>query len=193
MRRNQRCHYVAAARVRTDRCVVGVSLSAADGERNSYNAASSRAVWRSIRRKRFSMIVYELFCTHQHRFEAWFASMEDYEKQRTGGLLSCPICGDPGVEKLPSARIGGFATPEKQPAVADTPASTPSGLVQLIETIIANTDDVGQQFAEEARRIHYQEAPQRAIRGIATVHETRELLEEGIAVLPLPLRREDLN
>ncbi|HLU76568.1 MAG TPA: DUF1178 family protein [Burkholderiales bacterium] len=141
------------------------------------------------------MIVYELVCPHQHRFEGWFGSIADFENQRTGGLLSCPVCGDPGVEKLPSARIGGFAAEEAKEgtAVPSAAVSAQDTLAQLLETIMANTDDVGRQFPEEARRIHYEEAPRRAIRGIATVEETRELLDEGIDVLPLPRRREDLN
>lgn len=106
------------------------------------------------------------------------------------------MCGDANVEKLPSARIGGFAAAEKPQANEQPVASAqaaPSGLAQFIDAIIANTDDVGRRFVEEARRMHYDEAPKRAIRGLATADETRELLDEGIAVLPLPLRREDLN
>lgn len=143
-----------------------------------------------------TMIVYELVCAQQHRFEGWFASTADFDRQRADAMLSCPVCGDVNVEKLPSARIGGFAAAEKPQANEQPVASAqaaPSGLAQFIDAIIANTDDVGRRFVEEARRMHYDEAPKRAIRGLATADETRELLDEGIAVLPLPLRREDLN
>ena len=141
------------------------------------------------------MIVFELVCTHQHRFEGWFASAEDFDRQCQKGLLSCPVCADPKIEKLPSARIGGFATmtPANNEPAASKPDARPR-LSELRDAIIAHTEDVGQRFAEEARRMHYDETPKRAIRGVATTTETQELIEEGIDVLPLPiLRREDLN
>ncbi|HEY8507560.1 MAG: DUF1178 family protein [Burkholderiales bacterium] len=142
------------------------------------------------------MIVYELVCTQQHRFEGWFASAEDFERQRKCGMLSCPVCADPDIAKLPSARIGGFAQPEpsEQQQAAPSALEFHKQVAQLLEAIIANTDDVGRRFAEEARRIHYEEAPRRPIRGVATLSETRELIEEGIAVLPLPIPpREEMN
>jgi hypothetical protein len=136
------------------------------------------------------MIVFELVCTHEHRFEGWFASTEDFDRQCQRGLLSCPVCADPKIEKLPSARIGGFAA-------ATSAADMPNARMRLSElrnAIIAHTEDVGPRFTEEARRMHYDETPKRAIRGVATTTETQELIEEGIDVFPLPIsRREDLN
>ena len=141
------------------------------------------------------MIVFELVCTHEHRFEGWFASAEDFDRQCRKGLLSCPVCADPKIEKLPSARIGGFAA--ATPAATESAASMPNARMRLSElrnAIIAHTEDVGQRFTEEARRMHYDETPKRAIRGVATTTETQELIEEGIDVFPLPIsRREDLN
>ena len=139
------------------------------------------------------MIVYELFCTEQHRFEGWFASADDYERQRGDALLTCPVCGDAGIEKLPAAKIGGFA--EEAPKRAESRTQVAPPLAAVLQKIMAQTEDVGRQFPEEARRIHYEEAPKRAIRGVATAEETAALLEEGIDVLPLPgvRRSEDLN
>lgn len=145
------------------------------------------------------MIVFDLVCAHEHRFEGWFASADDFEQQRKDGLLSCPVCADGVIEKLPSARIGGFAEPApaagavSKPATGDV-AERSMNLARLLEVVLTHTEDVGEQFAEEARRMHYAEAPERAIRGVATRDETEALLDEGIPVLPLPLpRREDLN
>jgi hypothetical protein len=135
------------------------------------------------------MIVFELVCPDRHRFEGWFASAGDFESQKSQGLLSCPICSDSSIEKLLTAKIG---KPESEPGKANAlpagpEAIQPRNLNELIEYVLLNTENVGKEFPSEARRIHYKEIPQRSIRGLATGEETRELLEEGIAVLPLPI------
>ncbi|MCC6472306.1 MAG: DUF1178 family protein [Burkholderiales bacterium] len=150
------------------------------------------------------MIVFELVCPKHHRFEGWFASAEDFGSQKRSGLLCCPTCGATQIEKLPMARIGrqeaGPAAPapaSERPAENPGPrpaavAFTPEKLNRLIDYLLANTDNVGPDFAAEARRIHNEEAPRRDIRGTASKEETEQLLEEGIPVLPLPIpRRED--
>jgi len=135
------------------------------------------------------MIVFELVCPDRHRFEGWFASAGDFESQKAHGLLSCPVCSDSSIEKLLTAKIG---KPEAQLKENNTPpavsqAIQPRNLNELIEYVLLNTENVGKEFPSEARRIHYKEIPQRGIRGLATGEETQELLEEGIAVLPLPI------
>jgi hypothetical protein len=136
------------------------------------------------------MIVFELICTDRHRFEGWFASADDFESQKAHGLLSCPVCSDSGIEKLLTAKIG---KPDAEPAaertVAAVPARTdkPHPLNELIDYVLLNTENVGEDFPAEARRIHCKQVPPRSIRGVATVKETRDLLEEGIAVMPLPV------
>ena len=138
------------------------------------------------------MIVFELICGERHRFEGWFASAEDFERQKASGLLSCPACGDSGIEKLLTAKIGRTepaAPEESKPAAAP---QLPGKLREMIDAILLNTEDVGREFPAEARRIHRKEAPERSIRGVATGEETSDLLEEGIAVMPLPIPpRED--
>jgi hypothetical protein len=140
------------------------------------------------------MIVFELICAEEHRFEGWFASAEEYAQQEAGGLLSCPICASAGVRKLPSARV---STPVAAESKALGPASSPQRsaggamkevtLASFIENIVANTEDVGREFPEEARKIHYEEAPRRPIRGLATREEARDLADEGIPVVSLPM------
>ena len=145
------------------------------------------------------MIVFELICSGQHRFEGWFASPEDFTTQHGRGLLACPVCSDKSIEKLLTAKIGHAkpevhlpAAPEQTQAV---PMATGRGLQaklhEFIDHVLKNTEDVGSAFAEEARKIHYEEAPSRDIRGTATVAETEELLDEGISVMPLPIPRRD--
>jgi hypothetical protein len=140
------------------------------------------------------VIVYELICGDRHRFEGWFASAEDFEGQKSRGLLSCPICSGSNVEKLLTAKIGRSDTDAssadaQRPPV---PSARPGSLHELIDAILLNTENVGRNFPAEARRIHRKEARQRGIRGVATGQETRDLLEEGIAVMALPIPpRED--
>jgi len=130
------------------------------------------------------MKVYNLTCEHDHRFEGWFSSEEDFKSQSEARQISCPVCESDAIRKLPSApRLN--LSPAQEPK-ADT-AVVQKQLLELVRKIVANTDDVGERFAEEARRMHYNEAPERAIRGVASVQEFEALAEEGIDVLPLPL------
>ena len=149
------------------------------------------------------MKVLNLQCAHQHGFEGWFASEDDYQSQLARALVECPVCGDKGIVKLPSApRLNlGASTPAVRTdgAVQDVPTistgASPSSEAQHMQAalwkmarhIMANTEDVGERFAEESRKIHYGEAEERGIRGQASRAETEALLEEGIAVMPLPM------
>ena len=136
------------------------------------------------------MIVFELICPDRHRFEGWFASAGDFESQKAHGLLSCPVCSDSSIEKLLTAKIGrpeAEPPPQQNAPPAHPEAVQPRNLNELIEYVLLNTDNVGREFPSEARRIHYKEIPQRDIRGLATGEEARELLDEGIAVMPLPI------
>ena len=133
------------------------------------------------------MIVYDLICAHQHRFEGWFSSAEDYASQRDGKAIRCPICDDVAVERRPSANVvvSRDAAPgeaRKEVAVAGGDAEA----LKVLRRLIAQTENVGRAFPEEARKIHYDEAPKRGIRGQATHDEAEELREEGIDFLSLP-------
>lgn len=147
------------------------------------------------------MKVLDLQCAHQHVFEGWFGSEDDFHQQLERGLVSCPLCGDQRVEKKLSApRLNLRAG--REPADA---AQRPEGLtlsnhpaqIQLVELqarmlkamreIMANTEDVGERFAEQARAMHHGEIERRNIRGQTSAAEALELLEEGVEVMPLPL------
>jgi hypothetical protein len=139
------------------------------------------------------MIVFDLICTDQHRFEGWFASGEDFASQKSRGLLACPVCGGAHVEKLPAAKIRKQSEPAV-PAPANAVQAGKTGQVdvsRIIDYILMHSEDVGKGFAEEARKIHYQETPQRSIRGVATRTEAEELHEEGIPVFSLPIPPQD--
>lgn len=137
------------------------------------------------------MKIFDLLCGAGHRFEGWFASAEDYAGQRAKGMVSCPTCGAQEVERVPSATR--FNTGASEPSVPPAPAGhDPLALAQklysrMLDELLTKSEDVGEQFPEEARRIHYQEAPARSIRGQATQEEHEALVEEGIPVARLPI------
>ncbi|MFC7516607.1 DUF1178 family protein [Herbaspirillum sp. GCM10030257] len=130
------------------------------------------------------MKVYNLCCESGHRFEGWFSSEQDFHAQADKSLIACPLCDSHAISRMPSAPRLNLSNSDSQ--VLEDPALQVK-LVELIRKVVENTEDVGTQFAEEARRIHYKETTERAIRGVATVEEFQELSEEGIEVLPLPL------
>lgn len=132
------------------------------------------------------MLVLNLACAGGHGFEGWFGSAEDFESQRKGGLVSCPICADAEIQRMPSApRINIGAVSQQEPS--------PERIRQALKHLRNQSEDVGPRFAEEARRIHQGDAPERAIRGQASAEETRELLEDGVPVLPLPALDDSLH
>jgi hypothetical protein len=146
------------------------------------------------------MIIFDLSCSDNHRFEGWFRSAEDFESQQASGLVSCPHCGSASVRRLPSVLhlSSGVSDTHRQteaPAPASAEAAHPlDALRAVVEKIVGNSEDVGNQFAAEARKIHYHEAPERAIRGQASDDDFSALKEEGIDVLRLPIiKPKDLN
>ena len=151
------------------------------------------------------MKVLNLLCQHQHPFEGCFASEDDYQSQRLRDLVECPVCGDNTIHKMPSAPRLNLLTSRIETPPSDTKGSIPPvatettetslsvppqaqvAWLQMVQQVIANTEDVGQSFAEEARKMHYGEAEERNIRGQVSAEEGQALLEEGIPVMPLPM------
>ena len=137
------------------------------------------------------MKVLDLRCANGHGFEGWFGSEDDFLDQNGRGLVECPLCANHVVSRLPSAprlNLSGAREPTPTPAKAEPAAADLQALwMQAVRHAIANTDDVGERFAEEARRIHYGEADVRGIRGVASAEERHALHEEGIEVLALPI------
>jgi len=153
------------------------------------------------------MKVLDLCCAAGHAFEGWFSSEDDFVAQREGGLVDCPMCGNAEVSKLPSAprlNLGARPAPVAGGQTAEAEAATPtsgaapspslavlgnaaSRFVEAVADLMRNTEDVGTRFAEEARRIHYGESEQKAIRGQTTPEERAALADEGIQIFTLPV------
>jgi len=145
------------------------------------------------------MIVFDLLCAGGHRFEGWFASAAEFASQNERRLVACPACGSASVERIPSATRANLGAqppkvekkPEKTPEMEGKDAFAIAQILysRMLDELLTKSEDVGKQFPEEARRIHYKEAPARAIRGQATEQEHDELVDEGIPVARLPLPR----
>ena len=156
------------------------------------------------------MKVLDLQCAHLHSFEGWFASEDDFQSQNGCTLIACPACGNSQITKLLSAprlnltssrgepqavveeapkaaQVDTVAVNENQAMASINPEQLQAAWIQVIAQVMSTTEDVGYQFAEEARKIHYGESEERGIRGLATSKERQELIDEGIAVVPLDL------
>jgi hypothetical protein len=144
------------------------------------------------------VIVLDLICEAEHRFEAWFASSQAFEQQQMAQLVNCPVCNSTQVKRLPSApyvQTGGERSKHTStsPAPASSAAQWQQQLMQALRQAAAHSEDVGERFAEEARRIHYGDAEERAIRGQSRPDEIKELVEEGLPVLPVPPDEKDMH
>jgi hypothetical protein len=144
------------------------------------------------------VIVLNLCCENEHLFEGWFASAEAFASQCGQGMVACPVCGSSAISRRPNAPyVNTGALPARMPthAPADTKPS-PEALAALITALRRagrESEDVGERFVDEARRIHYGEREARNIKGKASGDDIGELLEEGIMVLPLPPDDGDLH
>ncbi|MDH4449420.1 MAG: DUF1178 family protein [Rhodoferax sp.] len=152
------------------------------------------------------MKVLDLQCSAAHTFEGWFGSEQDFCAQVERGLVQCPFCGDATVHKklsaprlnlsgakAPPAEAPGELAPRRQGTAplptqeAEVGQALQRAWLRLSQQVLARTEDVGDGFPEEARRIHYGEVPERGIRGKATQAEVRALLDEGIDLLPIAI------
>lgn len=142
------------------------------------------------------MIRYALSCIKTHDFEGWFSSSEDFERQRISGLVTCPVCDSAEVTKTLMAPSVSTARKKDELRVLAVEAAQKEAIRKLkdvVAEIRANADDVGDRFAEEARKIHYGETEQRGIIGKASMDDAHALLEEGIEIAPIPVLPDDVN
>ncbi|WP_026622667.1 hypothetical protein M728_002508 [Ensifer sp. WSM1721] len=142
------------------------------------------------------MIHYNLSCDNGHGFEGWFSSSDDFDRQAEGQLITCPTCGSASVSKqLMAPAVATARKKEARQALVMDKAQkeTIAKLREIVNSIRANAEDVGERFPEEARKIHYGEADQRGLIGKATADEAIALLEEGIEIAPLPVLPDDTN
>jgi hypothetical protein len=142
------------------------------------------------------LIRYSLSCEKAHEFEGWFAGSADFDQQVERGLVSCPVCNSLQVAKALMAPSVSTARKQDEMRTLAMDTAQKAVLAKVKETLAeirANTEDVGERFPEEARKIHYGETDQRGIIGQATLQEAQALVEEGIDIAPLPVIPDDVN
>lgn len=142
------------------------------------------------------MIRYSLSCLDDHGFEGWFRNSEAFETQRASLLLACPVCGSTEVRKAlmtPSVATGEAKDARQFASRTALREEMVATLRKVRRHVTENSEYVGDRFAEEARKIHYEEVEVRGIYGEATAGEAKALHEEGIEVHPLPVLPEDAN
>jgi hypothetical protein len=146
------------------------------------------------------VICFSLHCANDHTFEGWFRDGATFDRQADEGGVACPTCGDSKVRKamMAPAVVRSTSRTVAEPVAAPSapmPAQLPDHakaavmmamLRRMREHVERNFENVGERFPEEARKIHYGEAEEREIFGQASIEEAAELIEEGIAVRPLP-------
>ena len=152
------------------------------------------------------MIRYQLICDHTHEFESWFRSSEDFDQQQADGLLCCPLCGSQSVKKALMAPSVKTARKNQDRKPGDQPGPNPfsgplppsveevrSKMREMRDFFTKNSENVGDRFATVARDIHYGDEPERGIHGKAKPEEVKQLIDEGIHILPLPALPEEKN
>ncbi|MEF7615592.1 DUF1178 family protein [Aquincola sp. MAHUQ-54] len=140
------------------------------------------------------MKVLDLCCGRGHGFEGWFASDEDFVDQHDRQLIECPLCADKSISKRPSAprlNLSGARESVAAPGMAGEPQALGSVLqaawMKAVRHVVQNTEDVGERFSDEARRMHYGEVAARSIRGLATAAQREALADEGIPIATLAI------
>lgn len=142
------------------------------------------------------VIRFNLRCVNEHEFEGWFSSSVDFDQQIASGFLTCPMCNSSDITKsLMTPSVSTARSKEASRVLIQDEAQklVRDKVKDVIATIKANSEDVGERFTEEARKIHYGEAEKRGIIGQATLQETKDLIAEGIDVAPLPILPDDAN
>jgi len=141
------------------------------------------------------MIRYSLKCENGHAFDSWFQSAEAFDKLLTAGMVTCSVCGSVKVEKAimaPQVQAARKTATKPSKHPLSTPASpAEKALAEMRKKVEENSENVGKNFAQEARAIHEGDAPERPIHGEAKVEEAKELMDDGISVTPLPWADKD--
>jgi hypothetical protein len=141
------------------------------------------------------VIRFSLHCDRAHDFEGWFRDNADYDTQSKRGFVECPSCGSKKVSKaLMAPAVSTGRKKEKMALAANAEQKRMMAeLKQLAEKMRENSDYVGDKFAEEARKIHFGETEARGIYGEATPDEARDLIEDGVDFMPIPVFPDDRN
>lgn len=138
------------------------------------------------------MIQYTLKCDQGHETDSWFKSAAAYDALAQSGHLSCAICGSAKVSKAlmaPRVQVPAKASePDTKPVLSAPNEEVAQAIEALREKVESTSDYVGESFADEARAMHLGEKPERSIYGEARLDQAKELVEDGVPLMPLPFR-----
>jgi len=129
------------------------------------------------------MIIYDLQCAHDHQFEGWFKSREEYDREKKARRLTCPLCGDARITLLPA---GGHVSVKERAVSHENHKQMARAVTEYVQK---NFDNVGPKFAQEALKMHFEEIDHRNILGTMTNEEEKELQEEGVQYMKVPVRK----
>lgn len=137
------------------------------------------------------MIKYTLKCADGHQTESWFQSADAYDALADAGHLSCAVCGNGEITKglmAPKVRVSGAETQNTQPVLRNPEPEVAHAIEALRTKVEATSDYVGDKFTSEARAMHLGDKPERSIYGEARLDQAKELIEDGVPLMPLPFR-----
>lgn len=139
------------------------------------------------------MICYSLICSENHEFDSWFANTDTYKKLKSQGFLSCTVCGSLNVEKAIMAPnvLMNDQNETKEKKIVSSPST--KAITELKTHIEKNSEDVGNNFALLARKMHIGDMPERTIHGKASLSEAKSLSEDGVRIVPLPWFNRKIN
>ena len=141
------------------------------------------------------MIRFSLTCERDHQFDGWFRNSDDFDTQKKRGFVSCPVCHSAKVDKALMAPA--VSTGRQREKIALTVGEEQKKMLrqfhELGRKLREGAENVGDRFADEARKIHYGEAEARGIYGEASLEEVKSLLDDGVEFMPLPPLPEERN
>jgi hypothetical protein len=140
------------------------------------------------------MIKYTLKCSDNHTFDSWFDSASVFDKLMNAGLVTCAVCGTIGVEKaIMAPQVQNSRKKAKPPSLSEPASPAEQAVTELRKLVEEKSEDVGTDFAKQARAMHDGDAPERSIFGQAKPEEAKALIEDGVPVIPLPWTNKKTN
>ncbi len=142
------------------------------------------------------MISFGLICDNEHGFDGWFSSSDDFEKQAKLGLVLCPVCDSVNISKslmAPSVSTSRRKDKMNVALMDNARREAMNEMRKARDKIMDSSEDVGNKFPEEARKIHYGESEKKSIYGEANREEVESLLDEGVEIAPIPVLPDDAN
>ena len=139
------------------------------------------------------MIHYDLKCEKNHIFSSWFNCVDAFEKLEMSNLLSCAVCGSSNVHRAIMAPKVSRSNPKESSPLIGEASSAEQKMLEIRKKLEAEAENVGENFADEARAMHDGDTPMRSIYGEAKIKDAQDLIEDGVPVIPMPWKKRRTN